>query len=179
MLSFKTVIVLTSGLFTVLPGLGVSQQLGVHGRTFYKLSNSSLVGSVKLARKVKDSLGCSFLCLEHGPFVCLSFNFGKANESGYYTCQLSNSERYLEPHKVQEQPSYDYYGTTAEVSNKLTICKTGNLSLLNPKTTTVKPVIWFAVFFFLYIPSPFEFFAGRCRHKQIFLFRIFGLVKVA
>lgn len=96
----------------------------------------------------EDSLGCSFLCLEHGPFVCLSFNFGKANESGYYTCQLSNSERYLEPHKVQEQPSYDYYGTTAEVSYKLTICKTGNLSLLNPKTTTVKPVIWFAVFFF-------------------------------
>ena len=116
MVSFKTISVLTSGLFIVLPSLGVSQQLGVHDRTFYKLLNSSLFGNVKLERSVKDSLECSFLCLKHGPFVCLSFNFGKASESGYYTCELSNSERYLEPQKMQEQPSYDYYGTTAEVS---------------------------------------------------------------
>ena len=116
MVSFKTISVLTSGLLMVLPSLGVSQQLGLHDRTFYRLSNSSLVGNVKLARRVKDSLSCSFLCLKHGPFVCLSFNVGKANESGYYTCELSNSERYLEPHKMQQQPSYDYYGTNAEVS---------------------------------------------------------------
>ena len=127
MSSFKTIIALMTGLFMVLPGLGVSQQLSVHDRTFYKLSNSALVGNVKFARKVKDSLSCSFLCLEHGPFVCLSFNFGKANERGYYTCELSDSERYLDPHKMQEQPNYDYYGTTVKVSYKVNICKMGRL----------------------------------------------------
>ena len=69
--------------------------------------------------EVQDFLDCSFLCLEHGPFACLSFNVGKTNNNGYYTCELSNSERYLEPHRIQERISYDYYGTTTEVGFKL------------------------------------------------------------
>ena len=149
MLSFKTIIIVTSGLLIVpRSDFGFSQELGVRYRTFYILPNSSLVGNVKETRKVKDSVDCSFLCLEHGLFVCLSFNFGKANESGYYTCELSNSERYLEPHKIQEQPSSDYYGTTAEVSYKLAICKMGNLPLLNHTDQSDLQI------FFLYNPLP-------------------------
>lgn len=164
-----------SGLFMVLPGLGCTQQLGRHDRTFYKVPGTSLVGKVKLARKVKDSLDCSFLCLEQGPFVCLSFNFRKANESGHYTCELSNSERYLESHNMQKQPSSDYYGTTAEVSYYLTICKMGKSSLLNQtKPTNARPVIRFCSFFFLYNPLPFESFADRCRHKFRFFFSDFS-----
>lgn len=155
MLSFKTIVVLMSGLFMVLPGLGCTQQLGRHDRTFYKVPGTSLVGKVKLARKVKDSLDCSFLCLEQGPFVCLSFNFRKANESGHYTCELSNSERYLESHNMQKQPSSDYYGTTAEVSYYLTICKMGKSSLLNQtKPTNARPVIRFCRVFFFIILYP-------------------------
>lgn len=144
-----------SGLSMVLPVLGCTQQLGIHDRTFYKVPGTSLVGKIKLARKVKDTLDCSFLCLEHGPFVCLSFNFRKANESGYYTCELSNSERYLESHNMQEQPSSDYYGTTAEVSYYLTFCKMGKSSLLNQtKPTNAKPVIRFCRVLFFIILHP-------------------------
>jgi len=146
MVSFKTIVVLMSSLSMVLPGLGCTQQLGIHDRTFYKVPGTSLVGKVKLAMKVKDSLDCSFLCLEHVPFVCLSFNFRKANESGYYTCELSNSERYLESQNMQEQPSSDYYGTTAEVSYYLTICKMRKSSLLNQtKATNAKPLYSFTL----------------------------------
>ena len=151
MLPYKTIIVLTCGVSKLLLGLGVSQPLGVHDRIFYKLPNTSLVGNVKLATKVKDSLGCSFLCLEHGPFVCLSFNFGKDNESaGYYTCELSNSERYLEPHMMQEQSIYDYYGTTAEVSYKLTICNC-KMRFLLKQTEHCEASSLFCNLFFLFL----------------------------
>ena len=82
------------------------------------MSNKSLLGNVIETTKVEDYFDCSFLCLEHGPFECLSFNFGTVNDNGYYTCELSNSERYLKPQKLQQRSSYDYYGTTAEVSWK-------------------------------------------------------------
>ncbi|KAL9973604.1 hypothetical protein ACROYT_G020081 [Oculina patagonica] len=73
-------------------------------------------------RKVKDYFDCSFLCLEHGPFACLSFNFGNTEEDGYYTCELSDSERYLEPLRIQQRLSYDYYGTTTESLFRLLPC---------------------------------------------------------
>ena len=82
------------------------------------MPNKSLSGNVIETQKVQDHFDCSFLCLEHGPFDCVSFNFGKVNDNGYYTCELSNSERYLEPQKLQQRSSYDYYGTTTEVSWK-------------------------------------------------------------
>ncbi len=127
MLSFKSILVFSSFLFTVFPFLGLSQHLGMHYRTFYKLSDKLLVGNVTTTRKVKDYFDCSFLCLEHGPFACLSFNFGNTEDNGYYTCELSNSERYLEPRSLQERLSYDYYGTTTEVSCILSDLKMENL----------------------------------------------------
>lgn len=112
---FKSIFV-----FTTCPFLVFAQHLLMHHRQFYKMSNKSMVGNVTETQKVEDYLDCSFLCLEYGPFHCLSFNFGKANDNGYYTCELSNSERYLEPQRMQERSSYDYYGTIAEVSCKNT-----------------------------------------------------------
>ncbi|KAJ7371435.1 Hyaluronan and proteoglycan link protein 2, partial [Desmophyllum pertusum] len=72
--------------------------------------------------EVQDYFDCSFLCLEHGPSACLSFNVGKTNNNGYYTCELSNSERYLEPHRIQERASYDYYGMTTKSLFSLLPC---------------------------------------------------------
>ncbi len=126
MLTFKPIAVFSSFLFTLFPFLGLSQHLGMQDRKFYKLSNKSLVGKVTTTRKVKDYFDCSFLCLEHGPLACLSFNFGNTEEDGYYTCELSNSERALEPLSFQERLSYDYYGTTFEVSCNISIHKMGN-----------------------------------------------------
>ncbi|KAJ7371442.1 stabilin 1 [Desmophyllum pertusum] len=88
---------------------------------FYKLEDKSLIGNVTATMQVQDYFDCSFLCLEHGPSACLSFNVGKTNNNGYYTCELSNSERYLEPHRVQLRASYDYYETgdlVIETSNQ-------------------------------------------------------------
>ncbi|XP_078370351.1 uncharacterized protein LOC144654127 [Oculina patagonica] len=114
MLFFKPVAVFSSFLFTVLPFLGLSQHLRMHDREFYILSNKSLVGNVTATKKVKNFFDCSFLCLEHGPFACLSFNFGTIEDNGYHNCELSNSERYLEPLRIHERLNYDYYGTTTE-----------------------------------------------------------------
>ena len=116
MLSSKPISVLWSCLFTVLPFLGLSQHLGMHDRTFYKLSDKSLVGNVTATWKVKDCFHCAFLCLRRGPFACLSFNLGNNEGNGYHTCELSNSERYLEPLGMQERINFNYYGLTTEVS---------------------------------------------------------------
>ena len=80
------------------------------------MEDKSLVGNVTVVKKVGDYFDCSFLCLEYGPFTYLSFNFGRNNNNGYHSCEISNSERYHEPHKIQERPGFDYYGTTYEVS---------------------------------------------------------------
>ena len=109
----KSMFILAASLFLV-----STQHLIMHHRQFYKMPNTSLLGNVAETQKVQDYFDCSFHCLEHGPFECLSFNFGTVNDNGYYTCELSTSERYLEPHKIQQRASYDYYGTTAEVSWK-------------------------------------------------------------
>lgn len=110
---FKAIFVLATS-----PLLVLAQHLIMHRREFYKMPNKSLLGNVIETQKVQDYFDCSFLCLKHGPFNCLSFNFGKVNDNGYYTCELNDSERYLEPQKIQQRSSYDYYGTTAEVSWK-------------------------------------------------------------
>jgi len=86
------------------------------------MSSTSLVGKVTETQQVKDFFDCSFLCLERGPFVCLSFNLDKADDNGYYTCELSSSERYLEPQRIQQPSSYDYYGTTTESLFSLLPC---------------------------------------------------------
>lgn len=115
MLSTKQIVVYSYCLLTVLPFLGLSQHLGMHDRTFYKLPGQALIGNATAKRKVKDYFDCTFLCLKHGPVACLSFNLGNTQDDGSYTCELSNSERYLEPHRIQERQSFDYYGTATEV----------------------------------------------------------------
>ena len=112
----KSIVVLTTWLLVICPFRVFAQHLNMPDRRFYKMSNTSLVGKVTETQQVEDHFDCSFLCLEHGPFACLSFNLGKANDNGYYTCELSNSERYLEPQRIQQPSSYDYYGITVEVS---------------------------------------------------------------
>lgn len=115
MLLFKSFVVLTATLM-VYPLHGLSQHLVMRDSTFYKLEGKALVGNVTTVIQVNDHIDCSFLCLEQGPFECLSFNVGRANNNGCYTCELSNSERHLrEPLGIQDRPGYDYYGRTAEV----------------------------------------------------------------
>lgn len=120
-LSLKPISVFISCLVTVIPLLGLSQHFGVHEVKFYKLSGQALVGNLTATRRVKDYFDCTFFCLELGPFACLSFNFGNTSDNGYYTCELNNSERYLEPHRIQDRQNFDYYGTTTEVSEKWSV----------------------------------------------------------
>ena len=114
MLSFNFIAVLTTALL-LLRFLTLGQRYTKRERKLYKLDGKSLLGNVTAVRKVKDILDCSFLCLKYGPFACLSYNFERSNDNGFHSCELSSSERYLEPHKMQERNSYDYYGTTTEV----------------------------------------------------------------
>lgn len=80
------------------------------------MEGKSLIGNVTSIRKVKDFIECAFLCLANGPFGCLSLNLRTTMDNGSLSCELSNSERYLGPHNIQDRPGYDYYGTTAKVS---------------------------------------------------------------
>ena len=112
---FKSIVVLTS-MITILPFLGLGLRYTVRDREFYIMEGKSLVGNVTVVREVKELLDCSFLCLGFGRHACLSFNFEKNDGKGYHSCELSNSEKYFDPHKIQERPTFDYYGTTTKVS---------------------------------------------------------------
>ena len=108
--SLKNIVALKT-LLMILPFFGHGRQhLETRERKFYKLVDKSLLGNVTATKEVQDFLDCSFLCLQYGPFACLSFNFGRNGENGYHSCELSNSERYLEPHKIHDRPGVDYYG---------------------------------------------------------------------
>ena len=107
--------VLPNFLLGIFPFLSLGQHSIRQGRQFYKLADSYLVGNTTSTRHVKDYFDCSFLCLEHEPFACLSFNMARNSDNGYHTCELSSSERYLEPQRIEERLGYDYYGTTTEV----------------------------------------------------------------
>ena len=94
----------------------------MHERIYYKLEGKSLIGNVTEIRKVRDFFDCSFVCMGKGIPACLSFNIGRsADDNGYYVCEMSNSERYMDPERMQDRISFDYYGTTTEVSYVLFI----------------------------------------------------------
>ena len=114
MLYFNTILGLTKW-FVVLPVLALGQRYITREMAFYKMEGKSLVGNVTAVRQVKDFFDCSFLCMEYGHEACLSFNLERSNDNNY-NCELSNSEKYLEPQKMQDRSGYDYYGTTFEVS---------------------------------------------------------------
>ncbi|XP_073254540.1 uncharacterized protein [Porites lutea] len=114
MLFVKLVEVLAK-LSMVAPLFAVGQRYTTQDRKFYKLQSKSLLGNVTIVSHVKDYYDCSFMCVKYGHLTCLSFNFNTTvNEDGFHFCELSNSERYLEPQKTQEMPGNDYYGTTTE-----------------------------------------------------------------
>ena len=92
----------------------------MHERIFYKLEGKSLIGNLTEVRKVRDFFDCSIICMEKGVPACLSFNIGRVtDDNGYCQCELSNSERYMEPERMQARINFDYYGTTTEVSQFL------------------------------------------------------------
>ena len=84
-------------------------------RTFYKIDGKSVLGNITAVREAKDLIECSFQCIEFGPVPCLSFNLERSNRN-VRICELSNTEKYLEPQKIHERPGYDYYGTEFQVS---------------------------------------------------------------
>ena len=104
---------LTTWLMT-LPLLALGHRYITRERTFYKVDGKSLIGSVTAEMEVKDSFDCSHLCLKYGPVPCLSFNLERSNNS-FHTCELSSSEKYLEPQKMRRRLDYDYYGTEFQV----------------------------------------------------------------
>ena len=108
---------LTTWLMT-LPLLALGHRYITRERTFYKVDGKSLIGSVTAKMEVKNSFHCSHLCLKYGPVQCLSFNLERSNNS-IHTCELSSSEKYLEPQKVQERTGYDYYGTEYDVGRPI------------------------------------------------------------
>ena len=108
---------LTTWLMT-LPLLAVGHRYITRERTFYKVDGKSLIGSVTAVMEVKDSFDCSYLCMQYGPVACLSFNLERSNNS-IHTCELSSSEKYLEPEKVQERTGYDYYGIEYDVGRPI------------------------------------------------------------
>lgn len=128
MLFVKLVEVLVK-LSMVAPLFAVGQRYTTQDRKFYKLQSKSLLGNVTIVSQVKDHYDCSFMCVKYGHLTCLSFNFNTTvNEDGFHFCELSNSERYLEPQKTQEMPGNDYYGTATEVSHVETCkCRTNTV----------------------------------------------------
>ena len=93
-------------------------------RIFYKLEGKTLIGNLSEVRKVRDFFDCSIICMEKGVPACLSFNIGRViDDNGYCQCELSNSERYMEPERMQARINFDYYGTTTEVSQFLFVRK--------------------------------------------------------
>ena len=101
-----------------LPLLALGHRYITRERTFYKVDGKSLIGSVTAVMEVKDSFDCSYLCMKYGPVACLSFNLERSNNS-IHNCELSSSEKYLEPQKVQERTGYDYYGTEYDVGRPI------------------------------------------------------------
>ena len=112
----KSFTILLIFLVTMIKPLGFAQHLIKHDRQFYKMADMVLVGDLTSTRKVKDIFECVFYCLEHGPSACLSFNIAKTSHDGFYSCELSDSERCLDPQRMQGNPSFDYFGTSTEVS---------------------------------------------------------------
>ena len=113
MVSFKFIAGLRKWL-VLLSLLVLVQQYLTRERQFYKIEGKSLLGNVTAVMKVKDFFRCCFLCMQYGPVACLSFNLERNNNS-IHTCELSSSEKYLEPQKMRRRLDYDYYGTEFQV----------------------------------------------------------------
>ena len=83
---------------------------------FYRIRSTSLVGNITLIKSVKREMECALKCLRNYPQSCLSFNFGRDSIQKMLTCELSNSERVLEPNRMQSRIGFDYLGVQKGVS---------------------------------------------------------------
>ena len=88
----------------------------LHEAKFYKLEGKSLFGNLTERHLTQDFLDCSFLCVKSAKKNCFSFNFGGSKRQGLYECELSNSEKKLNPKNLQERQGFAYYGIVEEVS---------------------------------------------------------------
>ncbi len=86
---------------------------------FYSVKSASLIGKVTMSRLVRDEMECATMCYRQYPHNCLSFNFGGIFIDDTHICELSNSERALEPHRMQRRKGFDYYGMHKVVSKYL------------------------------------------------------------
>ncbi len=83
---------------------------------FYSVKSASLIGKVTMTRLVRDEVECATLCYRQYTHNCLSFNFGGISIDDTHICELSNSERALEPQRMQRRKGFDYYGMQKVVS---------------------------------------------------------------
>ena len=83
---------------------------------FYRIRSTSLVGNITFIKPVKREMDCALKCLRNYPQSCLSFNFGRDSIHKTFTCELSNSERILEPNRMQSRTGFDYLGVEKGVS---------------------------------------------------------------
>lgn len=93
---------------------------------FYSIKSASLIGKVTITRLVEDEMECAFLCFRHYPRDCLSFNFRRKSIGETHDCELSNSERALEPGRMQNGQGVDYFGVQTVVRKRFLDDANGN-----------------------------------------------------
>ena len=93
---------------------------------FYSVKSASLIGKVTMTRLVKDEMECAFMCYRHYPRDCLSFNFRRKAIGDTHVCELSNSERALEPGRMQNGKGVDYFGVQTVVRKRFLDDANGN-----------------------------------------------------
>lgn len=106
---------------------------------FYKLEGKSFNGSSLERHLTRDFWDCLFLCINAVKKNCFSFNFGGIQAQGLQECELSNSERKLEPEKIKDRLGFSYYGMTDEVRS---CSSTFSLLLLNGSNSVFKHRIY-------------------------------------
>lgn len=94
--------------------------------SFYSVKSASLIGKVTMTRLVKDEMECAFMCFRHYPRDCLSFNFRRKSIGETHVCELSNSERALEPGRMQNCQGVDYFGVQTVVRERFLDDANGN-----------------------------------------------------
>lgn len=85
---------------------------------FYSVKSASLRGKVAMTKLVKDEMECAFICFRHYPRDCLSFNFRTTSIGDTHLCELSNSERALEPDRMRKGQGFDYFGVQMVVRER-------------------------------------------------------------
>ena len=85
---------------------------------FYSIESASLIGKVTMTRLVKDEMECAFMCFRHYPRDCLSFNFRTTSIGETHICELSDSERALQPDRMQKRQEFDYFGVQTVVRKR-------------------------------------------------------------